>query len=224
MTESTPSNNILVVTGIIGLLAAVLVGWGEFLLNFDNLARYSETHYDFMLGTSNASFSNGHFIGVLAAPLYLVGCWHISLMLRPAHQKWAMAAFFISAYGFIVGAVWIGSRASVGTLANLPDSEQLRMLIELYQFRYETLLTVIRVTTLVLSLIFVGLVITGKSRYPRWVAVFNPIILILASFIVFAVSPALGKYLLPIALNVSFFIFFLISIHFSRKVQPVSEH
>ena len=218
MAETRQNNKLVVITGIIGLLAATLVGWGEFLLNYDSLARYSEISYDFMLGTSNASFSRGHFIGVLAAPLYLIGCWHIYLMLRPAHQKWAMAAFFISAYGFIVGAVWIGSRASVGSLANLPESEQLRLLIELYQFRYETLLTVIRVTTLALSLIFIGLVITGKSHYPRWVAVFNPIILILASFIVFAVFPALGKYLLPIALNVSFFIFFLISIHFSRKI------
>jgi hypothetical protein len=218
MTSTRQSTNMLVITGVIGLLAAILVGWGEFLLNYDNLARYSEINYDFMLGTSNPSLSRGHFIGVLAAPLYLIGCWHIYLMLRPAHQKWALAAFVISAYGFIVGAVWIGSRASVGTLANLPDSEQVRLLIELYQFRYETLLTVIRITTLVLSLIFIGLVMTGKSHYPRWVAVFNPIILILASFIVFAAFPMLGKYLLPIALNVSFFIFFLMSIHFSRKI------
>ena len=107
MPESTANKNILVVTGIIGLLAAVLVGWGEFLLNFDNLARYSQTNYDFMPGNSNASFRNGHFIGVLAAPLYLAGCWHIYLMLRPADQKWAMAAFFISA----------GMRLSVTTAA-----------------------------------------------------------------------------------------------------------
>lgn len=218
MTENKTKSTVLIITGVIGLLASMLVGWGEFLLNFDSLARYSEVNYDFMVGTAEVSFSRGHFIGVLAAPLYLVGCWHIYLMLKPAHQKWALAAFLISAYGFVVGAVWIGSRASVGTLANQPDSEQMRMLIEVYQFRYETLLTVIRLTTLTLSLIFVGLVLTGRSLYPRWVAIFNPIVLILASFVLFTVFPAVGKYPLPIALNVSFFIFLLISIHHARKV------
>ncbi len=218
MTEIKTNSTVLIVTGAIGLVAAILVGWGEFLLNFDSLARYSEVNYDFMLGTTEGSFSRGHFIGVLAAPLYLVGCWHIYLMLKPAHQKWALAAFLISAYGFVVGAVWIGSRASVGTLVNQPDSDQMRMLIEVYQFRYETLLTVIRLTTLTLSLILVGLVLTGKSLYPRWVAIFNPIVLILASFVLFTVFPTVGKYPLPIALNVSFFIFLLISIHHARKV------
>ncbi len=217
MTGTDKSNVLLVTTGVIGLVAAVLVGLGEFLLNFDNLARYSEVNYDFMLGTSESSFNRGHFIGVLAAPLYLVGCWHIYLMLKPAHKQWALAAFFISAYGFVVGAVWIGSRASIGTLANQPDSEQVRMLIELYQLRYETLLSVIRLTTLALSLIFIGLVLTGKSLYPRWVAIFNPIVLILASFVLFTIFPEVGKYPLPIALNVSFFIFLLISIHCGRK-------
>lgn len=218
MTENSIDNRLLVATGLTGLVAAILVGWGEFLLNFDSLARYSEVNYDFMLGRTDLSLSLGHFIGVLAAPLYLVGCWHIYLMLRPARQKWAMAAFLISAYGFVVGAVWIGSRASVGTLANQADTEQVRLLIELYQIRYETLLTVIRITTLLLSLIIAGLVLTGKSHYPRWVAIFNPIVLILASFIVYAVFPAIGKYPLPIALNVAFFIFFLISIHHARNV------
>jgi hypothetical protein len=217
MEGNNSNTGLLMVTGFTGLVAALLVGWGEFLLNFDSLARYSETHYDFMLGTSTGSFSLGHFIGVLAAPLYLVGCWHIYLMLKPAHQKWALAVFLISAYGFVVGAVWIGSRASVGTLANQPDTEQIRLLIELYQFRYETLLAVIRMTTLALSLIFIGLVLTGRTLYPRRAAIFNPIILILASFLLFVVFPALGKYPLPIALNVSFFIFFLMSLHYARR-------
>lgn len=210
---------IYVITGLFGLLASVLVGAGEFLLNYDSLARYSEINYDFMKGTSNRELSTGHFIGVLSAPVYLIGCWHIYLMLKPANKAWAMAAFLISAYGFVVGAVWIGSRASIGTLANLPDSEQIQMLIEFYQFRYETLLTVIRVTTLLLSLIFIGLVLSGKSHYPRWVAIFNPIVLILASFILFSVFPSIGKYPLPIALNVAFFIFFIISITQAYKVN-----
>ena len=74
-------------TGLLGLLAAILTGTGEFLLHYDPLARFSEKSYDFMLAASDERQTIGHFIGVLGAPLYVVGCWHIYLMLKPAGQK-----------------------------------------------------------------------------------------------------------------------------------------
>ena len=45
----------------------------------------------------------------------------------------------------------------------------------------------------------------------------NPILLIVASFVVYAMAPAIGKYLMPIALNVAFFILFLASITIAIK-------
>jgi len=45
----------------------------------------------------------------------------------------------------------------------------------------------------------------------------NPILLIVASFVVYALAPAFGKYLMPIALNVAFFILFAASITIANK-------
>ena len=104
MTKST-----IIITGAIGLLGAMLTGAGEFILHYDALSRFSENQ--FFLGISAERSSWGHFIGVLGAPLYLVGCWHIYLMLRPANPRWSLIAFFTMGYGFLVGIVWIGSRA-----------------------------------------------------------------------------------------------------------------
>jgi hypothetical protein len=42
-------------------------------------------------------------------------------------------------------------------------------------------------------------------------AIFNPIVLLLLSFILFAIAPEIGKYTLPIALNMGYFIFFSLS-------------
>ena len=64
---------VLILTGIIGLMAAILVGIGEFLLHFDTLARFSEDGYEFMLAASDERQTVGHFFGVLGAPLYVVG-------------------------------------------------------------------------------------------------------------------------------------------------------
>ncbi len=203
----------LIVTGIVGLIAAILVGAGEFLLHFDPLARFSETSYDFMLAASDHRQTIGHFLGVLGAPLYIVGCWHIYLMLKPANQMLAFVAFAVGAYGFVIGSDWISSRASVGALVHIQQSGvAVESLIQLYQERYESLLTVIRITTLTLSLIFIGLALTGRSNYQKWHALFNPILLLVGSFIVHFINPDIGKYLMPIALNVAFGVFFLLSI------------
>jgi hypothetical protein len=196
------------------------VGIGEFLLHFDPLARFSADGYAFMLAASDERQTVGHFFGVLGAPLYVVGCWHIYLMLKPANQKLAFLGFLASAYGFMIGADWISSRASIGALIHLQEpGVNIEELITLYQLRYESLLTVVRITTTVLSVIFIYLVMTGRSHYQKWHALFNPIVLLVMNFVVYAISPTLGKYLMPIALNVAFGIFFTMSIIQARKIH-----
>ncbi len=209
------TKSIVITTGAIGLLGAMLTGVGEFMLHFDALSRFGENQFFLGIGAERSNW--GHFIGVLAAPLYLLGCWHIYLMLRPANPRWSLVAFFVMAYGFLVGIVWIGSRASISALINVPTSPEIERLIALYDLRYETLLQVIRFAVLILSVIFAWLTLTGRSHYPKWMAILNPILLIVASFVIYAIAPDLGKYLMPIALNVAFGVFFIASIGIARK-------
>ena len=209
------TKTIVITTGAIGLLGAMLTGVGEFILHFDALARFSENQ--FFLGISAERTNWGHFVAVLGAPFYVLGCWHIYLMLRPANPRWSLVAFFVMAYGFLVGIVWIGSRASISALINVPTSPEIERLIALYDLRYETLLQVIRFAVLILSVIFAWLTLTGRSHYPKWMAILNPLLLIVASFVIFAIAPDLGKYLMPIALNVAFGVFFIVSISIAKK-------
>jgi hypothetical protein len=199
-----------VATGIVGLIAALLTGAGEFILHYDALARFGSENLYF-LGISAERTTLGHFIAVLGAPLYLVGCWHIYLMLKPANKTWAFVSFLVMAYGFLVGIVWIGSRASISALINTPASPEIEQLIALYDLRYETLLQVIRLAVLFLSVVFIWLTLGGRSHYPKWMAVLNPILLIVGSFVVFLVMPSVGKFMMPIALNIAFGVFFLLS-------------
>ena len=218
--SNASEQRLIVLTGIVGLIAAVLVGIGEFLLHFDPLARFSADSYAFMLAASDERQTIGHFFGVLGAPLYVVGCWHIYLMLKPANQKLAFVGFLASAYGFMIGADWISSRASIGALVHFQEAGgSVEGLVPLYELRYESLLTVIRVTTVVISVIFIYLTLTGRSHYQKWQAIFNPIVLLVMNFVIYAISPAIGKYLMPIALNVAFGIFFLMSIAQAQKVK-----
>jgi len=210
-------SNKLYLTGMLGLLAALLVGVGEYLLHYDPLARFADGGFGFMQGIGEQRTSIGHFFGVFGATLYPIGCYHIYLMLRPVNERAAFSAFLVGAFGFIVGAVWIGSRASVSALMQIPETPEVSMLVELYELRYETLLNVTRLTTLVLSVIFIWLTLTGRSNYRRWMAIFSPIVLIIMSFVIYLIAPQLGKHLMPIALNVAFFIFFTLSLIQARS-------
>ena len=211
---------IMVLTGIVGIIAAILVGIGEFLLHFDPSARFSEDSYAFMLAASDDRQTFGHFFGVLGAPLYVVGCWHIYLMLRPANQKLAFIGFLISAYGFMIGADWISSRASIGAIVHFQETGgSAAGLVQLYQLRYESLLSIVRVTTVVISLIFIYLALSGRSHYQKWQAIFSPVVLLLMNFVIYAINPDVGKYLMPIALNVGFGLFFLMSTVQAKKVK-----
>jgi hypothetical protein len=151
---------------------------------------------------------------MLGIPFYFMGCWHIYQMLRPANNRLAFIAFLIAGFGFMMGAVWLGSRASIASLQHYPELMAQTNLVSLYETRYETLLQVVRSTTLILSAIYVYLVLKGETRYPKWMAALNPFVLILAIFLVYAMAPAIGKYLMPIALNVAFAIFFSCSLMF----------
>lgn len=216
------NKTLTIFTGIAGLLAATFVGLGEYLLHYDTLARFTGGGYDFLQGISAKRSTQGHFIGVFAATLYPLGCYHLYLMLRPASERFAFIAFLIGTFGFMIGAIWIGSRASISALANLPQSTEIAMLVSLYEIRYETLLTVIRITTLLLSGIFIWLTLTGRSHYRKWMAIFSPIFLIIVSFITFAIAPSIGKHLMPIALNVAFFIFFSLSLFHVLFPKPAT--
>lgn len=209
-----------VITGLVGLLAAILVGAGEFLLHFDPLARFTEGgSYDFMLAASDERQTLGHFLGTLAAPLYVVGCWHIYLMLKPANQKLAFIGFVLSAYGFMVGGDWIASRASIGAITHLQESgSSIQALVDLYVLRYESLLTVVRITTLALSIIIAVLAWRGNSHYSKAMAFFNPIVLLAMNFVVFLIAPEIGKYMMPIALNIGFGLFFILSLLHTSKI------
>lgn len=199
------------ITGIFGLLAALITGTGEFLLHYDAQARFTDG-LAFFEGISENRTNWGHFLGALGAPLYAVGGFHIFLMLRTANYRWAFILFIVMAYGCALGGVWMGSRASISAIVNAAQYAELGNLIALYDLRYESLLNITRIAILLISVIYIWLAASGRSSYPRWMAFFNPIILLLFSFAVWLILPEIGKYMMPIALNLGFAVFFVLSL------------
>jgi len=208
-------------TGLIGLLGAILCGTGEFLLHFDECRLgLGETGFDFMINTSEARLNAGHFFAVIGVPLYFVGVWHIAEMIKPAGEKMSKALFLIGAFGFLYGAMWMSSRSSIGSLVHHAELIKDTNLIALYNLRCESLLNVIRLTTLVISIMYIKQVLTGQTRYPKWMAATSPIVLLVMNFVVLLINPEIGRFVAPIALNVGFALFFMLSLTFGNTHEP----
>lgn len=207
------------VAGLAGVVAAMLVGSAEFALHFTPSMDYGGPPYEFFLGTPPARLTYGHFMAIFAAPLYFAGYWHLFQQMKPAPEKARLLLMLLGIYSFAVGAVWIGSRVYPAILiqarecaVNDAARQQLDELLKTAGFYNETILIGLRIGVLSLSAIFVWLVATGKTSYPRWFAVCNPILLVIVCFIIYGVAPSIGGYLMPIAMNVAHFVLFCVSL------------
>ena len=213
-------NNGLVLTGFVGLIAAMLVGYGEASLHYSSLG-FGGEEYKFFTGVSREAMTRGHFVAAFSIPFYLVGFFHIFEMITATRIVERLMVPVLCSYGLFVGGIWLGSRSYLGFLAQLRFNQESQILTDLlvqYSFLNETLLWGTRIAILFASVILVIQILKNKTRYPKWMAFFNPIATVIYCFITFAVIPSIGQYLMPIAMNVAFFVFFALSIRVAMKV------
>jgi len=214
----------LVITGILGLTAAILVGIGEDMLQFIVGGDYADPSYAYFGKIDPNSQTMGHFISVLAAPLYLVGYWHLSRMLEPASKRWSLIFFLVGAYAFVVGTAWMGGRINLALTVHeiQAGNAGLTGLLEKIAAHNEPLINVPRVAMVLLSIIWVPLILTGKTRYPKIMVLANPAIILGSIFSLYFSVPAIGVYILPAALNVTHFVIFSLSLWFAFKTKNIS--
>ena len=200
--------SLLIFSGTLGVGASLLVGWGEFLLHYSQEGYGKNTSYEYMKEIPNYKLTKGHFLAVLSCPFYLIGFWHLYKMLEPAGTFLPLLITLVGSYGIIIGAIWIGSRALIAKIVQQPEN---LALINFYHTFYESLLSIVRLTTALTSIGFVYLVWQGETLYPTWMAFFNPLALLITIFLIYLMMPRIGKYIVPMALNVAYCIFFSFS-------------
>ena len=162
-TTNPASRRAVLVAGIVGILASILVGAAEFSLHFTSSLDYGGPEYEFFLGTSTARLTFGHFLAIFSAPLYFVGYWHLFQRLKPVSEKARLLLMGLGIYSLTIGAVWLGSRVYPAILvqareaaANDAARDQIATLLSRASFYNETILIGLRIGVLALSGIFVG--------------------------------------------------------------------
>lgn len=198
---------------LLGLAGALLTGLGEGLLQLVPHADYTDVSYGYFASVPDARQSLGHFLAILAAPLYLPGYWHLTRNLAPARPRLATALFGLTSYAFILGAVWIGQRYFLATTVKaIAAGDANNALLHDLAAHNEPLVNALRLAMVIFSVAWVWLIASGQSRYPRWMAIFSPALLLGAVFALYFSRPDLGWIVLPTAMNTAHVVVFTLSL------------
>lgn len=203
-----------------GILAALLVGTGEFFLHYSPNILNIEGSFDFLAAVPTSNLMIWHLFVLAGIPFYFLWYYHLYLMLKWGGDRVAKLFYTVSAIAFWCGAIWIASRGFIGQIIHMKDliDPQVFAAIEThYFFYYENLLSVLRYLIFVISGLWIYLIYTGKTNYPRYMMVFSPIALLFLMFTTLTV-PVIGKYIVPIALNPAHLVLFILSLYHLHKL------
>jgi len=167
---------------------------------------------------SSSRLTLGHFIAVLAAPLYMLGYWSLSKNLEPAGPKQSKIFFLVGAYAFAVGTAWIGQRFFIATTVHeIAAGQDLKEMLTTFSEHNEPFVNVLRLAMLIVSILWIKLILTGKTAFPKWMAIFSPIVLLATMFALYFFKTKIGLYVFPVAMNATHFIVFALAMFTTRK-------
>ena len=213
--------------GYLGLVASILVGLGEYFLHYSPEILGHAEHYEFFKYVPLENLTTGHFLAVIGLPFYFAGYIHIYRMLRPGNETLARLVLAIGFIAFAVGGIWIGSRASIGNIVHLKeamDASTYQNLLDHYTNHMEVLVQALRIIIASLSVVFVIAILKGGTHYKKWMAIFNPIVILLLVFSTMFWARDLAKHLAPIAMNVTHFILFTVSLYQLNKYTKNNQN
>lgn len=217
-------------TGIAGFLAALLVGIGEFTLQYSPLGGYEKEGYVYFANVTKEKLTIGHFFSTLAAPLYILGYWHIGQMfIRGGSRIYGWIITLLGGYAFMVGNAWLGGRIylaltahEIANTSNPTIVNQLSQLLADFGNHNEPLVNALRLAIVVVSIFWIWRIAIGKTLYPKWVAIFSPALILGVIFTIYFTGMSAGVWLLPAAMNVVHLIIFSLSLYSVRKAHKIA--
>lgn len=226
----TSSLKFLRLTGIAGIIAALAWTAGDVLLlgakaspaQYPILAQYANTSWvdmaTAMIGLPYERLAAGALIAVFTTPLYLLSTWHLYHAIKPAGKWLALPPFVLLFVGYALAPFAHGSFFYLGEtyqlLGSVDPATQPQVLAMADRFSNVLLIEygTLAVITLVGFLWFTAALISGRARYPRWVALLNPIVLILiGSFSDQVLPEPISTLIAGAGLNVGMLMWFALS-------------
>lgn len=201
---------------VVGLLGAIIIGLGEYLLHFIPSGPSGEISMLFEVPLARARI--GHLMAVAAVPFYFVGYYGLFLLFKSSNRFYATGLFILGVLSFTYGGIWISSRYMAAVMLQATQGTELfEYLLGQYEANYQILVWVLRILVLSISFFYVMCILKNKINLPKWLAIFNPIVLLGLSISSLMWAKPVGVHLAPIAMNTTHFIFFSLLLYFNCK-------
>lgn len=195
-----------------GVAADVLSAWSPganemstaFSVSLDNISGLYE-------GKARWTYVLGNYLGVYFIPLHILGFFLAFQALKPASPKWARVFLALALYLTPIGVGLHGTLAFVGDIMQSRDASLIYGIRDYWQpWAYSVAIGYVIVSALILTLI-----LSGRSLYPRWVALVSPLGIAALTSIVIAILPdsatGMKAFLSLTGLNLPLMIFFPIT-------------
>jgi hypothetical protein len=220
MAENRNNTKIVLISGMVGIFGVVFTMISDLIL----LGRPESGYSFFLLPTECMAWipgwriALGTFLGVFMLPFQIAGLVPLYIGLKPSGKAIPAIAGLVGSHGLIMGVAFHTTYAflaggwkllhSAGTEASGPSA-----LMSDFQFYWKLIIVIMVSELILLSAIYIVTVLKGHSLFPKWMAAFNPAVIMAAVILVLLVLPApIGGYAAPTMLNLSTLTFFILSV------------
>lgn len=203
--------------GVAGLCGALLFFAGDMLF-YGHWGSGAGFHQGMIKTVSNASLVRlyaGGLVGPVAACLCIVGFWHVYLNVRPAQartgQVMLVAFFLLMVFGSAIHTLWT-TRGLAIKYCYGDDDVGCRAVVQAVNSYWDLAYNLGAAPGYLGAVLLLGLVLLGKTWYPRWTALANPAVLVVLSPLADRAPAPLGAVLSGGFTNLSIALFFLVSV------------
>ena len=191
----------------IGLVGAVMVGIGEYMLHFHPSGPAGEI--DMLLNVDLEQARLGHLIALPFIPFYFGGYIGLWQMFKKQTPVAASVVLSLGVVAFTCGGVWISSRyMGAFILQRDPvDSAPYAEAYEMYASSYQIIVWGLRILVAGISAGLIYCIVKSK-HVSNWFIALNPIAVLIVVISSLFWLPPLGIHIAPMAMNVAHFVLF----------------
>lgn len=215
--SGTPVDGTRQLAGGAGLCGALLFFTGDMLF-YGHVGSGAGFHEGLIATVRSASLLRlyaGGLVGPVAACLCIVGFWHVYMNVRPSQERigrlMLVAFAVLMVFGSAIHTLWT-TRGLALKYCHGDDDSGCRALVQAVNAYWDLAYNIGAVPGYLGAIVLLGLVLLGKTWYPRWTALANPAVLMLLSPLVDRAPAPFGAVLSGGFTNLSIAVFFLVSL------------
>lgn len=195
---TTNQQTTLRVAGIVGVVGTFLIWIADLAAGIQGM--FGVDFWAGLIGRSGLRLGVAAYFGIFFFPFWLGGLWVLYQGLKPAGKWWslvpvALLAYFLNTINAFLHSSYLYF-ATVATAQSTAIGDTQTMLLDILETfsGYQAPIGVIFLAVYAILTIWVAIpIFRGKTHFPCWLGLFNPLIFVLVSILLRLTAPALWE-------------------------------